>query len=209
MFPEQQGATCPAQLWPPRLGIKLLEGAPSTEKWRKGVYFRMASRKIGVISLVFALWVDRAQRGHINRTTPVERVLTQTTCSGRAIEVFPLRPRCMHDAAPVQRPGRGPRCETRVWSYTYRVWAVARVRALEPARATCAKETVRTSEDQGSGNKRRFLLLRDQIVPTYNITILQSVRIAPKLACYRRSQNSRAPLSSIYGAMLLCRSVCR
>ena len=71
MFPGQQCATCPAQLWPPRLGIKLLEGAPSTEKWRKGVYFRMASRKIGVISLVFALWVDRAQRGHINRTTPV------------------------------------------------------------------------------------------------------------------------------------------
>ena len=71
MFPGQQGATCPAQLWPPRLGIKLLEGAPSTEKWRKGVYFRMASRKIGVISLVFAQWVDRAQRGHINRTNPV------------------------------------------------------------------------------------------------------------------------------------------
>ena len=23
------GATCPAQIWPPRLGIKLLEGAPS------------------------------------------------------------------------------------------------------------------------------------------------------------------------------------
>jgi len=71
MFPGQQGATWPSQLWPPRLGIKLLEGAPSTEKWRKCVYFRMASRKIGVISLVFAQWVDRAQRGHINRTTPV------------------------------------------------------------------------------------------------------------------------------------------
>ena len=71
MFPVQQGATWPAQLWPPRLGIKLLEGAPSTEKWGKGVYFRMASGKIGVISLVFAQWVERAQRGHINRTTPV------------------------------------------------------------------------------------------------------------------------------------------
>ena len=71
MFPEQQGATCPAQLWPPRLGIKLLEGAPSTEKWRKGVYFRMPSQKIGAISLVFAHWVERAQSGHINPATPV------------------------------------------------------------------------------------------------------------------------------------------
>ena len=53
MFPGQQGATCPAQLWPPRLGIKLLEGAPSTEKWGQGVYFRMASQKIGGISLEF------------------------------------------------------------------------------------------------------------------------------------------------------------
>ena len=133
----------------------------------------------------------------------LERVLTQTTCSGRAIEVFPLRPRCMHDAAPVQRPGRGPRCETRV--------CVCVVTADWCARARVRRVRMRNdrSEDQGSGNKRRFLLLRDQIVPTYNITILQSVRIAPKLACYRRSQNSRAPLSSIYGAMLLCRSVCR
>ena len=71
MFPGQQGATWPSQLWPPRLGIKLLEGAPSTEKSQKGVYFRVTSQRIGVISLVFALWVDRAQRGHINRTTPV------------------------------------------------------------------------------------------------------------------------------------------
>ena len=29
---QLQGATCPARIWPPRLGIKLLEGAPSTEK---------------------------------------------------------------------------------------------------------------------------------------------------------------------------------
>ena len=71
MFPGQQCATCPAQIWPPRLGIKLLEGAPSTEKWRKGVYFRMASQKIGAISLVFAQWVERAQSGHINPATPV------------------------------------------------------------------------------------------------------------------------------------------
>jgi len=28
MFPGQQGATCPARIWPPRFGIKLLEGAP-------------------------------------------------------------------------------------------------------------------------------------------------------------------------------------
>ena len=77
MFPGQQCATWPAQLWPPRLGIKLLEGAPSTEKWRKGVDFRMASKKIGVISLVFAQWVERAQRGHINRTTPVCAALRQ------------------------------------------------------------------------------------------------------------------------------------
>ena len=52
MFPGQQCATWPAQLWPARLGIKLLEGAPSTEKWGQGVYFRMASQKIGGISLV-------------------------------------------------------------------------------------------------------------------------------------------------------------
>ena len=71
MFPGQQCATCPAQLWPPRLGIKLLEGAPSTEKWRKGVYFRIPSRKIGVISLIFAQWAQRAQSGHINRANPV------------------------------------------------------------------------------------------------------------------------------------------
>ena len=71
MFPGQQGATWPSQLWPPRLGIKLLEGAPSTEKWGKGGYFRMASRKIGVISLVFAQWVKRPQSGHINPATPV------------------------------------------------------------------------------------------------------------------------------------------
>ena len=61
MFPGQQCATCPAQLWPPRLGIKLLEGAPSTEKWRKGAYFRMRSAKIGAISLVFAQSVERAK----------------------------------------------------------------------------------------------------------------------------------------------------
>ena len=61
MFPGQQGATCPAQIWPPRLGIKLLEGAASTEKWLQGVYFRMASREIGAISLVFAQSVERAK----------------------------------------------------------------------------------------------------------------------------------------------------
>ena len=72
MFPGQQGATWPAQIWPPPLGIKLLEGAPSTEKWCKGVYFRMSSQKIGAISLVFAQWVERAQSGHINPATPVE-----------------------------------------------------------------------------------------------------------------------------------------
>ena len=77
MFPGQQGATCPAQIWPPRLGIKLLEGAPSTEKWGKGVYFRMASQKIGAISLVFAQWVGTAQSGHINPATPVQAVFTR------------------------------------------------------------------------------------------------------------------------------------
>ena len=82
MFPGQQCATWPSQLWPPRLGIKLLEGAPSTEKWRKGVYFRMASRKIGVISLVFAQWVERAQSGHINPATPV----VSTVHTGRKTE---------------------------------------------------------------------------------------------------------------------------
>ena len=75
MFPGQQCATWPAQLWPPRLGIKLLEGAPSTEKWRKGVYFRIPSQKIGAISLVFAQWVERAQSGHINPATPVRGVV--------------------------------------------------------------------------------------------------------------------------------------
>ena len=61
MFPGQQGATCPAQLWPPGLGIKLLEGAPSTEKWGQGVYFRIAPQKIGAISLVFAQSVESAK----------------------------------------------------------------------------------------------------------------------------------------------------
>ena len=71
MFPGQQGATCPAQIWPPRLGIKLLEGAPSTEKCSKGRYSRMGSQKIGAISLVFAQSMERAQSGHINPATPV------------------------------------------------------------------------------------------------------------------------------------------
>ena len=44
MLPEQQGATCPAQLWPPRLGIKLLEGAPSTEKCLKCVFSRRITK---------------------------------------------------------------------------------------------------------------------------------------------------------------------
>ena len=61
MFPGQQCATCPAQLWPPRLGIKLLEGAPSTEKCPQGVYFRAASQKTGGISLVFAQSVEGAK----------------------------------------------------------------------------------------------------------------------------------------------------
>ena len=61
MFPGQQGATCPAQLWPPRLGIKLLEGVASGEKWAQGVYFHMASQKIGAISLVIAQSVERAK----------------------------------------------------------------------------------------------------------------------------------------------------
>ena len=61
MFPGQQGATCPAQIWPPRLGIKLLEGAPSTEKWMQGGYFRIPSQKIGDLSLLFAPLAERAQ----------------------------------------------------------------------------------------------------------------------------------------------------
>ena len=61
MFPGQQCATCPAQIWPPRLGIKLLEGAPSTEKCAQGVYFRMPSQKVGLLSLVFAQSVERAK----------------------------------------------------------------------------------------------------------------------------------------------------
>ena len=71
MFPGQQCAIWPAQLWPPRLGIKLLEGAPSREKCAQGVYFRLASQKTGAISLVFAQWVENAQSGHINPATPV------------------------------------------------------------------------------------------------------------------------------------------
>ena len=88
MFPGQQGATCPAQLWPPRLGIKLLEGAPSTEKCGKGVYFCMPSEKIGAISLVFAQWVERAQSGHINPATPLPQAFTiqKTVC--RVCEVI-------------------------------------------------------------------------------------------------------------------------
>ena len=78
MFPGQQCATCPAQIWPPRLGIKLLEGAASREKSMQGVYFWIASQKIGAISLVFAQWAERAQSGHINPATPV-RLLEHTT----------------------------------------------------------------------------------------------------------------------------------
>ena len=66
MFPGQQGATWSSQLWQPRLGIKLL-GAPSTEKWPKGVDFCVTSQRIGVISLFFAQSTERAQSGHINR----------------------------------------------------------------------------------------------------------------------------------------------
>ena len=40
------------------------------KKWKQGVYFRIASPKIGVMSLVFAQWVERAQNGHINRANP-------------------------------------------------------------------------------------------------------------------------------------------
>ena len=71
MFPGQQCATWPAQLWPPRLGIKLLEGAPSTEKPGQGLSFRIPSEKTGAISLFFAQWVKKAQSGHINPATPV------------------------------------------------------------------------------------------------------------------------------------------
>ena len=40
------------------------------------VYFRMASQKIGAISLVFAQSVERAQSGHINPATPVKPTTT-------------------------------------------------------------------------------------------------------------------------------------
>ena len=88
MFPVQQGATWPSQLWPPRLGIKLLEGAPSTEKSQKGVYFRVTSQRIGVISLVFAQSTERAQSGHINPATPLPQAFTiqKTVC--RVCEVI-------------------------------------------------------------------------------------------------------------------------
>ena len=78
MFPGQQCATCPAQLWPPRLGIKLLEGVPSTEKCGKGVYFRIASRKIGALSLVFAQSVENA-KVVISTLPPLYTVWTRET----------------------------------------------------------------------------------------------------------------------------------
>ena len=60
MFPGQQCATWPAQLWPPRLGIKLLEGGGAKYgKVQKGRYFRIESQKIGAISLVIAQSVER------------------------------------------------------------------------------------------------------------------------------------------------------
>ena len=53
MFPDSQGATC-GRLGLAAIGIKLREGAPSTERSDKLVYFRMASQKIGAVSLDFA-----------------------------------------------------------------------------------------------------------------------------------------------------------
>ena len=105
--------------------------------------------------------------------TPIDNV-----CSGRAIEVFPLRPRCMHDAAPVQRPGRGPRCETRVCGDTdsalgcgalclsqslcvgvgvARTGRCAAVRERAPARATCAKDRSRRIRVQAISEGSYFL----------------------------------------------------
>ena len=50
------------------LGIKLLEGALSTEKWPGSLG---THRKKSDISLLFAHWVEKAQSGHINPATPV------------------------------------------------------------------------------------------------------------------------------------------
>ena len=97
MFPGQQGATWSSKLWQPRLGIKLL-GAPSTEKWHKGVDFCVTSQRIGVISLVFAQSTERAQSGHINPATPVERSFflqgkRHFACrGGRPSKLTPLTP---------------------------------------------------------------------------------------------------------------------
>ena len=45
MLPDSQGATCPARIWPPRLGIKLLGGGSKYGKVVQGRYVWMASQK--------------------------------------------------------------------------------------------------------------------------------------------------------------------
>ena len=59
MFPGQQGANARSD-WMRRLGIKLLEGAPSTEKWRP-MLFLDGIKKIDALSPGFAQWTERDQ----------------------------------------------------------------------------------------------------------------------------------------------------
>ena len=70
MFPGQQGATCPAQIWPPRLGIKLLEGATSTEK-RALIKISDGITKNRCSQPSFCTVGGKRQSGHINPATPV------------------------------------------------------------------------------------------------------------------------------------------
>ena len=67
-------------------------GGAKYGKVAEGVYFRVRSQTIGVISLVFAQSTERAQSGHINPATPVEKTTVQrkvlryaVVCAGRVL----------------------------------------------------------------------------------------------------------------------------
>ena len=78
MFPGQQGATCPAQLWPPRLGI--------ANFWR-GRQVRKSAAQRGLVldgitknrcsQASFCTVGGKRQSGHINPATPVHSVCSR------------------------------------------------------------------------------------------------------------------------------------
>ena len=76
MFPGQQGATWPSQLWPPRLGIKLLEGAP----WKSAPKVDFGSdHKNRWCQPGFCTVSGKGQSGHISPATPVRALSTRVS----------------------------------------------------------------------------------------------------------------------------------